>query len=292
MSREQLVNNATTILNGAISSPSSTTITVLDGSVFPTTGDFRVIVGTELMLVTARSTNDLTVVRGIEGTSAATHTDGSTIRAIVTAGGLRKVFDEATAGGSYRYPPRILDATGNVLTSSDFTWRNQGTASVTDDTDGSITINYVSNAGSHNWRILEQVAPTAPWKITAGILAGPGFGSTTLHGMCVGDNTTGELITVNWRIPIDVTVHKWNSVSSWNSNALTRNSGIHHRLYCQIEDDNTNLYFRMSADGINFATLYQEARTTFLTPDRVGFGVNPQTSTASGHMTLFSWVEE
>ena len=65
--REEFVNNAQTTLNGAISD-SDTSIVVTDGSVFPTHGDFRLLIESELVLCTARSTNTLTVVRAQEGT--------------------------------------------------------------------------------------------------------------------------------------------------------------------------------------------------------------------------------
>ena len=79
MRREQLENNVTTSLNGAITDV-ATTVTVADGSVFPAEGDYRIIVGDEIMLVTARATNDLTVTRGAESTTALAQSGGAAVR--------------------------------------------------------------------------------------------------------------------------------------------------------------------------------------------------------------------
>ena len=70
-------NNAKTTLNGAITD-SATSIVVVDGSVFPTLGggDYfymtleDVSLNREIVKVTARSTNTLTVVRAQNGTTA------------------------------------------------------------------------------------------------------------------------------------------------------------------------------------------------------------------------------
>lgn len=80
---EQYANNAKTTLNGSINN-STTSITVTDGSVFPSSGDYRLKVDDELMLCTARSGNTLTVTRGIESATAASHSDGAQISLVLT----------------------------------------------------------------------------------------------------------------------------------------------------------------------------------------------------------------
>jgi hypothetical protein len=52
--REQYSNFGFTTLNGSINN-SVTSITVTDGSVFPSVGNFRIRVAQEIMLCTARS---------------------------------------------------------------------------------------------------------------------------------------------------------------------------------------------------------------------------------------------
>ena len=80
---ERFVNNSQTTLDGAINA-SVTTVTVADanGSGYPLVGDFRILVDSEAMHVTARSGNDLTVVRGVDGTTAASHSDEAPVNVI------------------------------------------------------------------------------------------------------------------------------------------------------------------------------------------------------------------
>ena len=69
---------ATNTLNGNITD-SATTLTLSDASGFSTTG--TVLIGTELITYTGKSTNDLTgLTRGTSGTTAAAHSSGVTVQ--------------------------------------------------------------------------------------------------------------------------------------------------------------------------------------------------------------------
>lgn len=87
-------NNVSTTLNGAILS-TDTTITVADGSVFPTPATGKTLLATliksatsqvEIVEITAISTNDLTIVRAQESTTALACADGDTIEMRITKG--------------------------------------------------------------------------------------------------------------------------------------------------------------------------------------------------------------
>jgi lysophospholipase L1-like esterase len=67
----------TTTLTGAITTTGQTAISVADASNIPATSVIRV--GTEIMEVTAKSGNDLTVLRGRYFTTAGTHSNGATV---------------------------------------------------------------------------------------------------------------------------------------------------------------------------------------------------------------------
>ena len=143
---EQLLNAAETTLDGSITN-SATSVTVTDGSIYPSTGNWRVIVEDEIMLVTARATNVLTVVRGQEGTAAVSHDDDEAISAIITKGGLDKYAQDFIDPQAFDHTPhRLLDKAGNTLTKSDFTELNMGTGTVTDDISGGITMAMQSGA--------------------------------------------------------------------------------------------------------------------------------------------------
>ena len=96
---EQFANNASSTLNGGIDNL-VTTLIVTDASKFPTSGNFRLLIGTnpstaEIVIVTGVSGTTFTVIRGQENTTASSWLSGTTVTHILTAGGL----NQGTTGG-------------------------------------------------------------------------------------------------------------------------------------------------------------------------------------------------
>lgn len=92
---EQFANNASSTLNGAINNV-TTTIVVTSASTFPSTGNFRLLIGTnpltaEIVLVTGVSGNTLTVLRGQEGTIAIGWASLTDVTHILTSGALESL---------------------------------------------------------------------------------------------------------------------------------------------------------------------------------------------------------
>jgi hypothetical protein len=85
---------ATTQLNGALSDSETATMTVDNASVFKKGDFYRVIIDSEVIYATGQSSTTLTgLLRGQEGTTAASHLDNATVteRDIVYAGQLKAV---------------------------------------------------------------------------------------------------------------------------------------------------------------------------------------------------------
>lgn len=80
---ENFANNYQTTLNGAITN-SATTLIVTSATGIPSI-NFRILIDNEYLLVTGISGTTLTVTRGVEGSSAAAHSNSATITHIVTA---------------------------------------------------------------------------------------------------------------------------------------------------------------------------------------------------------------
>src|SRR6266853_1580406 len=86
------LNNPTSALTVAAASGDAT-LTVLspvapDG--WPTLGQFRILIDTEIIICTAASSGATTltvVTRGAEGTTAAAHSNGASINMVLTAAG-------------------------------------------------------------------------------------------------------------------------------------------------------------------------------------------------------------
>jgi len=84
------------------------TLTVANGAIFPSTFPFLVTIwnkilytdpsddsGMEIVKVTGKSTNDLTIVRAQESTSDVSHANGSAVEMLITAGVLNENQDRA-----------------------------------------------------------------------------------------------------------------------------------------------------------------------------------------------------
>jgi hypothetical protein len=87
---EQFANNAqTTLLNQIGASDSS--LVVIAPAAFPASGTFRVLIGSELIIVGAVAGSTFSsLTRGAEGTTAAIHPAGSLVTAVLTAGAMRQ----------------------------------------------------------------------------------------------------------------------------------------------------------------------------------------------------------
>ena len=78
----------------ALTSPAGSgdpTIQVSNGANLPATGTFRLLLGTEIMIATARTAGVVSVTRGAEGTVAASYPSGQAVIPIVTAGALAQL---------------------------------------------------------------------------------------------------------------------------------------------------------------------------------------------------------
>jgi len=295
--REQFVNDAETTINGTVNA-TTTSIVVTDGSVFPAEGDYRLLIDSEVVLVSDNTTNTLTVERGVDGTTGASHTDLTTIQAVLTGGAIDQYMDDSSAGYSDRYPYRILDEDGNTLTSSNFTWVNQGTATVIDDSWGGITMTTNTLSGD-NMRILKRSAPSGAWTMTAHFLFGPGYNngggaSSSYMSLLVRESDTGKLCVIEARIGGSFLTRRYNSPTSYNSQQAIQDFSS-DRTWMQIEDDTTNLYFRCSADGINWFETANYARGTFMTsagPDEIGFLCNSDGGGLLQPYHIQSWIVE
>ena len=100
MAFEVFANNGQSTLAVAITSTSATTLQVTSAVFFPTTGNFRIVIDSEIMLVTSVSSNTFTVTRGIEGTTNATHLILAPVSQVMTTGGLNQMFTDNCGYGT------------------------------------------------------------------------------------------------------------------------------------------------------------------------------------------------
>jgi len=295
--REQFANNAADTLNGAINN-SVTSLAVNSASEFPTDGNFRIIIESEILLVTAVSTNTFTVVRGQEGTTAASHSSGAVVTQILTKDSIdRGGKDNVTLWGYSGLPPlnKLVGTDGStILTSSDFTWVNQGTTVVTDQ-GGTVAMRLPTSSGE-NVRVQKRAAPSTPYSLVAAVRVLAFREGIPSVGIGFRESSTGELVVLAFSN--DGTqenrfiVYKFNSATSFSAAYSGLGTSTHclfiaSEVWLKITDNGTNLIFYASPDGVEWAQLFSISRTDFMAggPDEILWFANNQGS-GSGHEML------
>jgi len=186
----------------------------------------------------------------------------------------------------------------------DFSWINQGTASVAESNGGLLTndaicVTLPDEGGSYSLRIRKKSAPSTPYTVTAAMLAtydvsdsaplfyGIGFRQSS-DGKCVVgmkgcyNSSSGDYLQwTKFNSPTSLSAAYFGKFWSGYDSPVT---------WMRIEDDGTDRKFHLSADGVHWQEVHSVGRTDFMTADEIlffGTGHN-----AAGHVTLLSWKEE
>jgi hypothetical protein len=283
--RERFQNDASTTLDGGITA-GATTVTVADGSVFPSEGDFRILIEDEILLVTARSTDDLTVERGAESTTGVTHASGTTVTQILTEQAVENYVRETNPFHGFSPQLRITNASGAIIGEADFTWVNQGSAT-SDDAGNGIRF-FVPPAAGANVRAKTITAPSTPWTAT---MAFSTFGE--IESLAAAQPRIGlilmdaddEVMLYRVRIVpdgsaspygVNVGVDRFSNVTTFTTLQAFTHVRYPWLYWIRVTDNGTNLVFDLSLDGVHWVELLSESRTNFFAagPNRIGFGGN------------------
>lgn len=325
---EQFASFASSTLDGDITS-GATSLDVIDASSFPTTGQFRLLIDSEIILVTGVASNTFTVLRGREGTTPAAHLDTVVVDHVLTAGAIQQhrldncgsdVIGSRPAAG---VPGRLYIPTDGMTIQRDngtdwdiygpihkfvpppsvsgFTWVNQGGATAADQ--GGIIRMVAPQIGSENARILKMAAPGTPYTITACIKFVSTISTSTMRwGLCWRESGSGKLVTVNYAaFDFFGECTHYMVITKWD-NETTTNSDYYAKLQwtntdCQwlrITDNGTNRICSLSSDGVNFFQIHSVGRTDFITADEIGFFIDPIRSSDifyNPEMHVLSWEQ-
>lgn len=87
-------------------------------------------------------------------------------------------------------------------------------------------------------------------------------------------------------------VFHWTNPTTFSALVSSITAGPQLDIMLRVVDDGANYNFYLSANGNNWTQVYSEARTTFLTATRVGFGANLQTNVTTdiGYVTQTYWT--
>lgn len=293
---EKFLNDVSTALNGAITL-FATSITVSDGSLFPAEGDYRLSLDNEIILVTHRATNVLTVVRGVDGTVAASHIDTTPLFAIFTQQAADQYVKDFIDPNAFDRTGvhRLLDINGNTLTKSNFTELNLETGTVIDDTWGGITQAMTPGAGP-DIRVIFKSAPSTPYVLEAHILSGI-FANDVENANLIGfrESSSGKLSFISYHYADRSFVQYLDGPTTPDAGGKPQlNIEVPARAdyWLRIEDDGTNLTYLLSGDGFNYFQLKTELRTFHFdsAPDGILWGGDNQGN--DGELIhLLSWIE-
>lgn len=323
---EQYANNVFSRLASAISS-GDLTLTVQSATGFPTTGNFRLVIDVEILIVTAVSGTTFTVLRGQEGTTAASHTQDTIVEHDLTRDSLLglgsrihhsdSVFGQPsssipgrlfiphnghlwefdTSSGWLQFGPIYPSGKPPALTSWTFT--NAGSAVATQSGDA-INLFQAALAGN-NRRILEIATPATPYTITALVECEVYYSTFPSAGLVWRESSSDKqhLFHFTGTSATDITLRTAYSagVSTFHNTMVARSGIPLRRIWLQQSDDGTNRTWRYSWDGLVYHQLDQRVRTyydgaTNMTPDRIGFFCESISATYPAGITLLSWKQE
>jgi hypothetical protein len=305
MADELFVNDPSTTLSAAITSSGATSISVTSATGFPASGNFRILIDSELMLVTAVSGTTFTVTRGIEGTAAVTHTNTTPVHMEISAGGLLQVFAELNRSGPYASLPAARRAGGlylfedslyqfardngsswdhfvqgkKVSPPGGFTTQN-ASSSVLTTTNGGESLLSAVGAGGNNVTGRYVAYPTAPFtrtfclQMTPARVNGSGNPDNGTAGIYLSDGTAVEYFGI-YGVSM-LAIQFGPSVTNITTNVITpRYTTFFNNILWLRIDDGVNTAgqrtFWYSFDGVNFFQFWQESNTANLTPTRLGF---------------------
>ncbi len=294
---EKFLNDVSTTLNGAINQ-FVTSITVSDGSVFPADGDFRLSLDDEIILVTHRATDVLTVIRGVDGTVATQHTDTTSLFAIFTQGAADQYVKDFIDPYAFDRTAvhRLLDINGNTLTKSDFTLLNVGTGTVSDDTWGGLT-HAMEISTPVNLRAIFKSAPSTPYVLEAHILTGFGANGPADNANLIGfrESSSGKLSFISYHYSTRSFVQYLDDATTDSPLPNAPNTPdvpARTDYWLRIENDGTDLTYLLSGDGFNYFEVHTESKSfAFDTePDGLIWGGDNQ-GNENEMIHLLSWIE-
>lgn len=286
MRQERLINDFVTTLT-ATCTVGASTIQVTDAGNLPTEGDFRIVIDAEIMGVTARNGNVLTVLRAEESTVAAEHADGSEVQVVVTVDSLHALRADRPPlwypNASWQRYLRCEDQNGGVIDSSDFTGVNLGArGTLTDGLAGSMVATVNDDNPTNGHHIWYLNAPSTPYRVTMGCYGTwkhSGGNVWPQCGLVVCDSTSSNKL-ISWHWMIDegdgpcVQVTHFSDPTTFVTSPFDINPTTMGPIWwLQFEDNNTNHIFRCSYDSVHWIDTHSQSRTAYLSNagDKVGF---------------------
>lgn len=303
---EQLANNVFSFLAASIND-SVTSITVSDGSTFPASGNFRIRINSEIMIVTARSSNTLTVTRGAESTIASSHTVGDRVAVVLTAGGLADYVSEngsaefyttelqnipssasdgaiwkqidgpyeaywANSQWNYTFMGFPVNIPAQELTSFDIVPQDRNF--LYQEVGGTICVyGFAQSSGTRIKPFL--VSKSSPYCMTMGFAYNGDVGVSGAVGPMIYESSSTKSYTVILVENRGLYINYWSNLSTFGATRTTYNEMPNGWpiVWVRVINNGTIRYFQRSPDKVNWVTFLVQAAGTDLTEDYIGFSL-------------------
>lgn len=158
-----------------------------------------------------------------------------------------------------------------------FTAVNQGSTTATQ-TEWGITAKQPSPGSSDSLPLFVRAVPSTPYQAVARLRGVPMNKSNQKFGMVWRESSSGKLQIFVLQVAEAgaylrnvIGCGNWNSPTSFNSEQITATETTAVPEWWRLRDDGTTRYVEISADGESWVTMGSFARTTFITPDQIGF---------------------
>lgn len=297
---ETWANGGSSTLDGGIND-SVTSLDVVDASSFPAYPDFKIKIDSEILTVTAISSETFTVERGADGTVAASHSTAVAVKHVVSAGSLDRAFRDAY-GADYDngYPYNRILAEGVTKTASDFTWFNQGSGTCVDADDGGLLMTAGANEDLRQVRGKYISAPSTPWSCIAYVWLGngavryDGAGDGTTGGVLVLESDSSKLYTFGLRSD-SLWLHRMTNATTFSAEVDSFTDHDRDSIWMRLDDDGVDLTAYLSYNGYDWVECFGEGRADYMTsagPDRIGFFLENGDADASAEVYFKSWIVE
>jgi hypothetical protein len=327
---EKFTNNAVTTLSAAITTTTATSCTVTDATAFPTTGNFRIKIDSEILLVTGVAGATFTVTRGVEGTVPATHASGATVIHLLTKGGLEARVANRFVSDLYANKPAagvkgrlFLPTDGLFLEYDDgaawhqygpcrrfkappqtgWSWVNQGNATATFVGGAMLLEDPDLDAVSPQLRLYVRPLAAGTTTITVAFtyngiasMAGPkaGFCARDAGGSEDGHFSTWGLRELSASTyPFLEHVHYTSpTATEATPSADGRNLWPNWRAFwARYSWEGNYKRWWYSVDGVNWIKWWEDTLTSYNTPSQFGVFIDPLNNAQKISLSLLSWEE-
>ena len=209
---------------------------------------------------------------------------GAGVAATTVTGGVQVSVPGGGAGSNVEGRAHVVPAL------TDFTWTNQGSASATQHGYG-IGLRVPGHTGA-SLNILQRATPATPYSVITRLNLYLPFIGTLQTGMIWRESGSGKLQTLAFEYNggFKVTGSNYNSPTSFSASLFTNLTANFPFHYFRMADDGTNRSAAVSMNGDDWLVLWSATRTTFITPDQIGFYGDNNSASANPILTTFlSW---